>query len=539
MAVGMAMAEKHLSAEYNKPGLKIVDNRVYVIVGDGDLMEGLSHEAASLAGHLQLDNLTVLYDSNDVTLDADTNASVSDNVEKRFESYGWNYCKVEDGNDLQAIDNAITIAKNVQHKPTLIEIKTTLGYGSPLAGNHKVHGNPLGLDGVATTKRNLDWNHGPFEIPQKIYKRFEEIQKQGQTSYLDWKDRVLEYENKYPTLFKNYISNLNESVELNFDDLVYKVGDSEAVRNTVHKLIQRTVQSPLNFWGGSADLSSSNKTNIEGDVGFQANQCQANNIYYGVREFAEAAAANGITLYGGSRTFTSTFFVFSDYMRNAMRLSALQQTKTLFLFSHDTIALGQDGPTHQPIEQLDSIRAMPGLTLFRPADAVETKAAWKYVLQYAKGPSVIAMSRQALPVLPGTIKHAADGVLKGGYIVSSSQKEIPDGIIMATGSEVSLAIEVQTELRVNGFDVSVVSMPCTDLFDKQSQEYKDSVLIPSVQNRMSIEFGSTLSWGRYTGLCGINIGIDRFGASGNADDIVKALKLDKQSIVHRYMKKFK
>lgn len=537
MAVGMAMAEKHLAAKYNQKDARLIANRVYVIASDGDLMEGLSHESASLAGHLKLNNLIVMYDSNDVTLDANADKALDDNAGERFEAYGWNYLRVEDGNDLDALDQALAAAEDEHTRPTLIEVKTQLGYGSPHAGSHTVHGNPLTPDECTETMSGLGWNEPAFTVPKTVYDRYHEIQIAGKKRYTEWQAMLNDYQEKYPELADNLLSNIRGTAKISTPKAVYQVGDSEATRTTVHKLIQESAHQDLNFWGGSADLSSSNKTYFENDAGFEPGHYDRQNVFYGVREFAQAAAVNGISLYGGSRTFGSTFFVFADYMRNAMRMAALMQTPSIFAFSHDSIALGQDGPTHQPIEQLDSIRAVPGLTLFRPADAVETQAVWQYALNDATGPVVIAMSRQNLPVLHGTVANAANGVTKGGYIVSNSVST-PSGILIATGSEVSLAVQVQLALHNQNVDVRVVSMPSTDLFAKQSVDYQESILPNAVRNRMSIELGSTLSWGRYTGLDGLNIGLDHFGASGDAGQLMKDYGFTVEAITKKYLAAF-
>ncbi|AUI72089.1 transketolase [Companilactobacillus alimentarius] len=538
MSVGMAMAEKHLSSLYNKEHCPIINNKVYTIVSDGDLMEGISHESASLAGHLKLNNLVVLFDSNNVTLDSSASKELSDNAGERFEAYGWNYLRVDDGNNLDELENALQVADDEENRPTFIEVKTVLGYGSPHANQHTVHGNPLTTDEVKETKEKLGWSHGPFEIPDNIYSTFSTIVKDGSREESNWKSVVAEYKNNYPVLSKRLFDNFENKAKVNDSDLNIEITDNEATRATMHKLLQATKKSSLEFWGGSADLSSSNKTYFENDDGFSDETPSNLNIFYGVREFAQAAAVNGITLYGGTKTFGSTFFVFSDYMRGAMRLAALQKIPSMFIFSHDSVALGQDGPTHQPIEQLDSLRAMPDMLVFRPADALEMVASWKFALNQNDRPVTFALSRQSLPTLRKYSDNIFKGVEKGGYILSCSQKDISDGIILATGSEVSLALDVQEILLKKNIDVSVVSIPSFELFNEQSNEYKESVLPSEVVNRMSIEMGSTQSWGQYTGLNGINIGINHFGASGDADLIMKDLGFDKNKIAQKYVEHF-
>lgn len=349
---------------------------------------------------------------------------------------------------------------------------------------------------------------------------------------------VSDYSNENAELSKKLFDNFNREVKLTDSDLKIDISNNEATRATMHKLLQATKKTDLEFWGGSADLSSSNKTYFEDDNGFSNEKPKNLNIYYGVREFAQAAAVNGITLYGGTRTFGSTFFVFSDYMRGAMRMAALQQIPSIFIFSHDSIALGQDGPTHQPIEQLDSLRAMPGMLVFRPADALEMIASWKFALNQNREPVTFALSRQGLPTLNKYEEQVEKGVEKGGYVLSPSQKSTPDGILLAAGSEVSLALDVQGKLLKQNIDVSVVSMPCFELFNRQSQEYKESVLPSAIENRMSVEMGATQPWGQYVGLKGISIGIDRYGASGDANEIMDQLGFTKDEITQRYIEKF-
>lgn len=538
MAVGMAMAEKHLTALYNRKSFPVIDNKVYAIVSDGDLMEGISHETASLAGHLKLNNLVVLYDSNGVTLDSSADKELSDNAGERFEAYGWNYLRVNDGNDLEKLDGALQVADDESNRPTLIEVKTTLGYASPHANQNSVHGNPLTVDEVKQTKAVLGWPDAPFIISSEIYETFKSISNNGIEQENQWLDTLKAYTKNYPKLAKKLLDNFHHDAKVTDQDLAIDVTNSEATRVTMHKLLQTTKDSEIEFWGGSADLSSSNKTYFENDAGYSDKTPQNRNIFYGVREFAQGAAVNGITLYGGSRTFGSTFFVFSDYMRNSMRMAALQQIPSLFLFSHDSIALGQDGPTHQPIEQLDGLRAMPGMLVFRPGDALETIAAWKYVLNQTTYPATFALSRQNLPTLNEYKAVVAAGVHKGGYTLSTSQNAVPDGILMAAGSEVTLALSAQTELRKHNVDVSVVSMPCFELFAQQSEEYRDSVLPDSVRNRVSIEMGSTQAWNQYTGLDGINIGINHFGASGDANIMMKEYGFSTENIVKKYLEKF-
>lgn len=538
MAVGMAMAEKHEAALYNRPDDRLIDNQIYTIVSDGDLMEGISHESASLAGHLRLNNLVVLYDSNDVTLDANAGKTLSDNTSERFSAYGWNYLRVTDGNDLDELEAALQVADAEQHRPTLIEVKTVLGYASPHANQNSVHGNPLTEEEVKQTKQKLGWKDEPFEIPAQVYETFKSIKERGTVVEDRWLDQLKQYTVDYPILAKRLLNNFRQTANITKDNLAIDVTATEATRTTMHKLLQVTKDSDIEFWGGSADLSSSNKTFFDNDAGYSATTPENRNVFYGVREFAQAAAVNGITLYGGSRTFGSTFFVFSDYMRNAMRMAALQKLPSIFLFSHDSIALGQDGPTHQPVEQLDSLRAMPGMLVFRPADALETIAAWQVALNQHTQPVTFALSRQNLPTLTTHKAAIADGVAKGGYVLSASKKKLPDGILMSAGSEVELALTVKTVLATHNIDVSVVSMPCFELFEQQSVAYQESVLPSQVRQRMSIEMGTTLSWQKYVGLDGLTVGINHFGASGDATVMMKDYGFSSEGLVEKYLKKF-
>lgn len=540
MAVGMAIAQKHLAEKYNTSTFNPLAGRVYSLVSDGDLMEGISHEAASLAGHLKLDNLVVLYDSNNVTLDGPADLALTDNAQKRFEGYGWNYLRVADGNNLKALNNAIGLAASYTNAPTLIEVKTQLGYGAPTAGTNAVHGDPLGPVDLKKTKEFYGWTAAPFEIPATIQATFDRIKQAKVAEFNQWEKQFEHYTAANPELAADLISNMNGTAS--HPALTDPVNQKpEATRMSVHHLIQQTVADHYNFWGGSADLSSTNKTHIDNDTGFEPGKYGNRNLYFGVREFASAAVANGITLFGGSRTFTSTFFVFSDYLKNGIRMAALQKIPTMFLFSHDSIALGPDGPTHQPVEQLAGLRAIPNTIVFRPADARETKAAWEYSLEQSESPVVFAMSRQPVPALETASENSTqvkENVAHGAYIVSPAKQDSYDGILIATGSEVSLAIQAQKELAKQGYDVSVVSMPSMELFDKQSEAYKQTVLPNNIRNRVSIEMATTAPWGKYVGIDGVSIGIDHFGASGDGNELIAKSGFTVDNIVETYLKQF-
>lgn len=535
MATGMAMAEAHLAAVCHS-GEEVINHRTFVLCGDGDLMEGVSYEAASLAGHLKLNKLIVLYDSNSVSLDGRADRSFSEDVRGRFKSCGWNYLRVEDGNDLSAIDAAIERAKQQRNGPTLIEVRTVIGFGAPGQGTNQVHGTPLGEKGLAELRRRLHWDHPEFTVPRNVRERFRQcIGQRGGQAEAEWKCRVNQWVANHPDKAEKLTQALNHQLPPDWKEgLPREVTGSESGRVTSHRIIQILADKLPFLWGGSADLASSNKTNIERSDLFRAERHEGRNIAFGVREFAEASALNGIALHGGSRVFGGTFFVFSDYMRAAIRLAALQKLPAIYIFTHDSIAVGEDGPTHEPVEQLMSLRAMPGVSLIRPADANETVAAWETAIETSDRPTILALSRQKLPVLSGTAEQAEEGVRRGGYVLSPQEGAWPEGILIATGSEVRLAIGAQKLLRQSGHDVSVVSMPCFDRFEKQSRAYRESVLPSTVRRRMSIEMGATFGWERYVGLQGISLGVDTFGASGSAEDLMNHFGFTENHIVTLY-----
>ncbi|MBT9672325.1 transketolase [Secundilactobacillus kimchicus] len=538
MAVGMAMAETHLRAKYNKPNFSVVDHFTYVIAGDGDLMEGISHESASLAGHLKLGKLIVLYDDNGISLDGSTQMAFTEDVAKRFEAYDWQVIKVTDGNDITAINQAIETAKATRNQPTLIDIKTTIGYGSPAAGTNTAHGKPLTGAAMAETRDALGWTYAPFDIPAAVSANFSAtVADRGAAAETAWNALFEAYAQAYPELAKELLDGFNPIDVTQLKLPVSHVGEKESGRNTSQKLIASFTEQLPSLWGGSADLFSSNKTNVKAADDFQADNPGGQNIWFGVREFGEAAAVNGMMLHGGVRPYASTFFVFSDYMRAAIRLAAIQQIPATYVFTHDSVAVGEDGPTHEPIEQLMSYRAMPNVTVLRPADANEAAVAWKLALAAEKTPTLLVLTRQDLPTLAGTEDRAETGVARGGYVLSPSRQKVPDGILMATGSEVQLAVAAQEHLRDLGYDASVVSIPSFELFDKQPQDYRNAVLPPEVNVRVSIELGATFGWERYVGLNGIALGInDRFGESGAADDIIASLGITAQAASNAFIK---
>ena len=537
MAVGMAMAEKHLAKTYNRDAFDIADHYTYALCGDGDLMEGVAAEAISLAGHLELDKLIVLYDSNDISLDGDLDKSFTENTKKRFESYGWNYIRVEDGNDVDEISAAIEQAKANEGGPTLIEVKTVIGYGSPnLSGTSGVHGAPLGEEELALTKEAYAWEHEPFHIPEEVYETFQQATKSlGEEAERAWNETVASYKEKHADLAKQLEAAIDRKYPVNLRDEMptYEVGESVATRSASHKAINALAQAVPSLFGGSADLASSNKTTMEGEGNFLPEEnFEGRNIWFGVREFAMGTALNGMALHGGVDVFGATFFVFSDYVRPAVRLSALMGLPVTYVFTHDSIAVGEDGPTHEPIEHLASFRAMPNLSVIRPADANETSAAWYEALTSESTPTMLVLSRQNLPVLETTKEQAFEGVARGAYVVSKEASRI-DAILIAAGSEVSLAVEAQQELAKQDIDVRVVSMPSWDRFDAQDAAYKEDVLPKEVTKRLAIEMGSPLGWHKYTGTEGDVLAIDTFGASAPGNLVMEKYGFTAQNVVQR------
>ena len=534
MAVGMAMAEAHLAATYNRANHKVVDHYTYALCGDGDLMEGVAAEAISLAGHLQLDKLIVLYDSNDISLDGDLHKSFSENVEKRFDSYGWNYILVKDGNDIEEVSAAIEKAKAQNDKPTLIEVKTVIGFGSPnRAGKSDVHGAPLGKDESLLTKTAYKWLfEEDFYVPDEVYETFKQASiKLGVEEEQAWEEKLNAYTNEFPELAATLKQAISGELPTNFADAmkVYEEGTSHATRSASGDAINAIAQNLPSFFGGSADLAGSNKTMMKNVGDFSASTYEGKNIWFGVREFAMGTALNGMALHGGLHVFGGTFFVFSDYVRPAIRLSALMGLPVTYVFTHDSIAVGEDGPTHEPVEHLASLRAMPGLSVIRPADANETSEAWKLAVSSKDQPTVLVLSRQNLPTLKGSVEQASEGVAKGAYVISPNENA--EAILLATGSEVSLAVEAQQVLASEGIQVSVVSMPSWDRFEKQDEAYKKSVLPSQLTKRLAIEMGSSLGWHRYVGFEGDVIGIDKFGASAPGEIVMKEYGFSVENVV--------
>ncbi|MYL33242.1 transketolase [Pontibacillus yanchengensis] len=535
MSVGMAMAETHLAAKYNKENYPIVDHYTYAICGDGDLMEGVSQEAASLAGHLGLGKLVVLYDSNDISLDGDLHRSFSEDVEKKFEAYGWQVLRVEDGTDIATIRQALQKAKENTTQPTMIEVKTVIGYGSPnKSGKADSHGAPLGEEEVQAAKEHYNWEHELFHVPADVYQDFEtKVRTQGEEAERNWNELLSQYKEAYPELGAEFELAIHDELPEGWEDKLpsFTPGeDKVATRAASGEMINALSKEVPYFFGGSADLAGSNKTTVKEEDDFSRNNYAGRNIWFGVREFAMACALNGMALHGGLKVYGGTFFVFSDYMRPAIRLSALMGAPVTYVFTHDSIAVGEDGPTHEPIEQLPSLRAMPNLSVIRPADGNETRAAWRLALESNEQANALVLTRQGLPTLKGT---SYEGVKKGAYTISPAQKDQADALLLATGSEVQLAVRAQETLREKGIDTSVVSMPSWDRFNVQDKAYKEEVLPSSVKKRLALEMASPLGWERYVGDEGDVLGIDGFGASAPGNTVMEQYGFTVENVVQK------
>lgn len=536
MAVGMAMAEAHLSSVFNKEGFPVVDHYTYVLGGDGCMMEGISSECFSLAGTLGLSKLIVFYDSNNISIEGSTDIAFTEDVVTRFKAFGFQTIEVEDGNDLEAIGKAIEEAKADKTRPSLIKVNTLIGYGCPAKqGKASAHGEPLGVDNVAALKENINWPcKGDFEVPKEVYDHYKELADNMAKAEDKWNELFAAYVEKYPEmkeLWDNYFDGYDMSDLFNSDEYWAKGDKPEATRSTSGTILNMIKKAMPNLIGGSADLAPSNKTNMKDAGDFSKDNYAGTNLHFGVREQAMAAIGNGLALHGGLKAFVATFFVFSDYVKPMARLSALMKLPLTYVFTHDSIGVGEDGPTHEPIEQLAAFRSLPDFTVFRPCDRTETAAAWMYAVENECGPTGLVLTRQNLPQMEGSSKDA----LKGGYVIAESEKAVPDAIIIASGSEVSLVVNAKEELKKSGIDVRVVSMPSMELFDKQSAEYKESVLPNAVRKRVAVEALSDFGWYKYVGLDGKVIAMEGFGASGPAatlfehfgftvDNVVKTVK---------------
>lgn len=534
MAVGMAMAEAHLGSIFNKEGFPVVDHYTYVLGGDGCMMEGISYEAFSLAGTLKLGKLIVLYDSNKISIEGNTDAAFTEDVMKRFEAMGFMTIEVKDGNNLEEIGKAIEAAKADTTRPSMIKINTKIGFGSPNAGSADTHGAPLGAENIAAMRKNLSWESDEsFFIPEDVYANYKKKAEKGAEKEAEWNRLFNRYCEMFPemkTLWDEYTEGFSAE-KLYDDEEFWKFDDKpEATRNLSGKTLNKLKDRIKSLFGGAADLAPSTKTYMNGAGDFSPENYSGRNVHFGIRELAMTGIGNGLVLCG-LKAYVSTFFVFSDYVKPMARLSSLMEIPLTFVLTHDSIGVGEDGPTHEPVEQLAEFRAMPNFNIFRPADATETNAGWYLAVTSKKTPTGLVLSRQNLPQLKGSSKEA----LKGGYVLLDSKKAVPDAIIMASGSEVSLAVEAKKALETDGIDVRVVSMPCMDLFEEQSEEYKESVLPKSVRSRVAVEALSDFGWGKYVGLDGKTLGMKSFGASAPAgilfekfgftvENVVKAVK---------------
>jgi len=535
-AVGMAIAEKALAAQFNKDGHKIVDHHTYVFLGDGCLMEGISHEACSLAGTLGLGNLIAFWDDNGISIDGHVDGWFTDNTPMRFEAYGWHVIADVDGHDADAITKAVQLAKAMTDKPTMICCKTTIGFGSPnKAGSHACHGAALGQDEINLTKAALGWDHEAFIIPENIYAGWDAKSK-GAKAEKDWNDKFSAYQIAYPELAAEYqrrtTGQLPATWQIDANAFVSAVNieaKTTATRLSSLAAIEGFAKILPEIFGGSADLGCSNMTEWSTYKPMRADKPNANYINYGVREFGMSAMMNGIALHGGFIPFGATFLMFSEYARNALRMASLMKIRSIFVYTHDSIGLGEDGPTHQPVEQTATLRLIPGIQVWRPCDAVETTVSWKAAFERQDGPSILVFSRQNLPHVPRTQQQISD-ISRGGYILSDCVGQ-PDAIIIATGSEVELALKASDELKNAGKNIRVVSMPSTNIFDAQDASYRESVLPAAVTKRVAVEAGVTDGWWKYVGTNGKIVGLDRFGESAPAGQLFKEFGFTVENVV--------
>ena len=530
MAVGMAMAETHLAAKFNKEGYPVVDHYTYVLGGDGCMMEGINYEAFSLAGTLKLNKLIVLYDSNKISIEGNTDIAFTEDVPARFKAMGFKVLEVKDGNDISEIGKAIEEAKEDKESPSFIKINTKIGFGSPKEGSADVHGAPLGADNIIAMKKTLGWpSEEPFFVPDEVYENYKAKAENLAKKEEEWNKLFKDYCEKFPemkTLWDEYKDETKAGKLLDDEDFWSYEEKADATRNLSGKVLNKLSAKLPTLFGGSADLAPSNKSYVNGAGDYSAENYAGRNVHFGVRELAMTGIGNGLVLHG-LKAYVSTFFVFSDYVKPMARLASLMEIPLTFILTHDSIGVGEDGPTHEPIEQLAEFRAMPNFNVFRPADATETIAAWYSAVTSKETPTALVLTRQNLPQLAGSSKEA----LKGGYVVADSSKETPDAIIIASGSEVSLSIEAKEALAKEGIDVRVVSMPCMDIFEKQPLEYKEKVLPKAVRARVAVEALSEFGWGKYVGLDGKTVCLDRFGASAPADVLFKEFGFTVDNVV--------
>lgn len=530
MSVGIALAEAHLAARLNKPGYPVIDHYTYSIVGDGCLMEGVSSEASSLAATLKLGKLIAFYDSNNITIDGSTDVAFTEDVAARYRAYGWQVIEVEDANDMPAIGQAVEKAKLDTEHPSLIIVHSTIGYGSPLAGSEKTHGSPLGAENITATRKSLNWPlEEAFAVPAEVYAYMDQIKTKLVKPYEEWSEMLDRYKSEFPEVAKLYDQLTADTAELVDDEAFYEFEGKVATRKTSETVINRVAEQLPNWLGGSADLAASNLTNIKTEDFISPADYSGRNIHFGVREFGMATVANGLALHSGLRPYCATFLIFSDYMKAATRLSALMQVPVTYVFTHDSIGVGEDGPTHEPIEQLAMLRATPGLVVYRPADGRETAAAYAFAVNQRK-PVAMALSRQNLPTLDGTGADAK----KGAYVLRDADLtdgELPEIILMASGSEIHKAVEAFDQLVADGVKARVVSVPSMEVFLEQSAEYQESVLPKTVRKRVAMEAAASQPWYRFVGIDGIVIAIDRFGASAPGDVIFENFGLTTEKFV--------
>lgn len=536
-AVGMAVAQKHLSAKFNKKGFNIFNHYIYVEVGDGDLMEGISHEAASFAGHNKLGKIIAFYDDNGISIDGPTSLSYSDNVKKRFESYNWHVQKVNNINDLKSLEAAVKEAQNETEKPSIIIMKTIIGFGSPNKSNtSEVHGSPLGENELILTKKNLGFDETKkFFVSDEVYKHFATVKVKGKKEEQKWNELFKKYSTKFPEDSNLLMNMINGNLGKTWKQKLPKFqnyGESMATRSASGKVLNAVVSELPSLFGGSADLTPSNNTELKGYSDFSTKTPDGRYVRYGVREHAMAGIMNGIAVYGGLIPYGGTFLVFADYLRPSIRIASISKIKPIYVFTHDSIGVGEDGPTHQPIEQIASLRAIPGLILIRPCDANETSQAWKFALEHKGSPVALALTRQNLKIVDRTILGSEEGLQKGAYILKDS-KETPQLIIMASGSEVDLALKSAEALEKENINTRVVSFPSWEIFEKQSEEYKESVFPRSIRARISIEAGVSQGWEKYVGLDGKTIAIDnKYGASAPQNIIFEKYGFTVENVIN-------
>lgn len=538
MAAGMAMAEKFLASQYNKENFDIIDHYTYVLCGDGDMQEGVTYEAASLAGHLSLGKLIVLYDANKVTLDGPLSMSFSENVKKRYEACNWQVLEVKDGNDINEIHKAIKKGKKEQFKPTLIIVNTVIGFGSANQGTNKVHGAPLGKEDGKNAKLSYGFDHDEFYVPEEVYEDFKKKTiKRGKSKFNKWNKLFNEYKEQYPTEAKQLEDAIAGKYSLNIDELLknYPVGHNDATRNTSLEVIQEVAKQNPTFLSGTADLASSTKTKIKDEDDFSVENYNGRNLVFGIREFAMVAIMNGMTLHKGVKVSAGGFLVFSDYFKAAVRMACLMKLPIILPLSHDSIAVGEDGPTHQPIEQFAMLRSIPNMHVIRPGDAVEMAAAWKLALESTENPTALILTRQNVETMENS---SVEGVSKGAYVIGKEENHL-DAIIIASGSEVNLAMKAKKVLLEKGIDVRVVSMPCQEFFDQQDEQYKEAVLPNAMRKRLSVEMASSFGWHKYVGLDGITMSINEFGKSAPAQDVIQSYGFTVDGVVENIEKLLK